>query len=96
MSPLQNVSLSASGSTPEATPEKKEEEKETEDTVLEEKKEEPPKRRPPVGGVGIMGGPMNVNLFSEMKTNKRFSTLVSAYWGEVGTIFKLESGNTLF
>ncbi|XP_056008724.1 F-actin-uncapping protein LRRC16A-like isoform X14 [Ostrea edulis] len=62
-------------STPEATPEKKEEEKETEDTVLEEKKEEPPKRRPPVGGVGIMGGPMNVNLFSEMKTNKRFSTL---------------------
>ena len=53
------------------------EEKESEEAAAEEKKEEAPRRRPPVGGIGIMGGQMNMNLFSEMKSNKRFSTLVS-------------------
>ena len=57
--------------------EEKEEEKESEEVPAEEKKEEAPRRRPPVGGIGIMGGQMNMNLFSEMKSNKRFSTLVS-------------------
>ncbi|XP_078337738.1 F-actin-uncapping protein LRRC16A-like isoform X7 [Crassostrea virginica] len=51
------------------------EEKESEEAAAEEKKEEAPRRRPPVGGIGIMGGQMNMNLFSEMKSNKRFSTL---------------------
>lgn len=65
---------------PDTAPEKEEVkgEKEAEEAApTEEKKEEAPRRKPPVGGIGIMGGPMNMNIFSEMKSNKRFSTLVS-------------------
>lgn len=66
--------------TPDTIPEKEEvkSEKEAEEAApSEEKKEEAPRRKPPVGGIGIMGGQMNMNIFSEMKSNKRFSTLVS-------------------
>lgn len=65
-------------STPDTIPEKEEvkSEKEAEEAApTEEKKEEAPRRKLPVGGIGIMGGPMNMNIFSEMKSNKRFSTL---------------------
>lgn len=64
--------------TPDTIPEKEEvkSEKEAEEAApTEEKKEEAPRRKLPVGGIGIMGGPMNMNIFSEMKSNKRFSTL---------------------
>lgn len=68
----------AENSTPDTIPEKEEvkSEKEAEEAApTEEKKEEAPRRKLPVGGIGIMGGPMNMNIFSEMKSNKRFSTL---------------------
>ncbi|XP_011426768.3 F-actin-uncapping protein LRRC16A isoform X11 [Magallana gigas] len=65
-------------STPDTIPEKedvKSEQEAEEAAPTEEKKEEAPRRKLPVGGIGIMGGPMNMNIFSEMKSNKRFSTL---------------------
>lgn len=52
-------------------------EKEVEEVVfIEEKKEEVFWRKFFVGGIGIMGGSMNMNIFFEMKLNKRFFILV--------------------